>query len=166
MLGFIKDKYQMMFFMSVVAAHFFEHLVQIYQLKVLGMPRSESLGLLGYYYPWLIHSEWLHYGLALFMLLGIYYLRPMFLLREPADTWWTITLGLQFLHHIEHLVPLCQALSGHYLYGASKPQSLLQLWFPRIELHFTYNVIVMIPMCMAMFYLYEGMREGGRSANR
>jgi hypothetical protein len=151
-------KNQMTFFMSVVMAHFIEHLIQIYQLKILGWDRSESLGLLGVWHPWLIHSEWLHYGLALFMLIGIWYLLPSINTRR-ATYWWSITLFLQFLHHIEHLVPLVQALTGKYLYGSTKPMSLLQYWFPRIELHFTYNVIVMVPMSIAMVYFYIESRE-------
>lgn len=157
MIETIKSKYQLMFFMGILISHFFEHLIQIYQLKVMGLSRDQSLGLLGYYYPWLIHSEWLHYGLALFMLLGIWYLLPIF--KGRARKWWIITLVFQFFHHIEHLVPLVQALTGRYLYGASKAQSLLQYWFPRIELHFTYNVIVMIPLIIAMVYLYIENRE-------
>lgn len=154
----IKDKYKMMFFMTVVIGHFLEHVIQAYQLFILKLPRAECLGLLGYYYPWLIHSEWLHYSLALFMLVGLWYLRPLIYTRK-ARYWWKVTIVLQFLHHIEHLVPLTQSITKHYIYGASKPMSLLQIWIPRIELHFIYNVIVMIPMVIAMVYFYKETRN-------
>jgi hypothetical protein len=44
--------------MIVVALHFSEHLVQIWQLWVLGWPRPQCMGLLGLAYPWLMRSEW------------------------------------------------------------------------------------------------------------
>jgi len=48
----------MQIFMIVVALHFSEHLVQIWQLWVLGWPRPQCMGLLGLAYPWLMRSEW------------------------------------------------------------------------------------------------------------
>jgi hypothetical protein len=66
----------MQIFMIVVALHFSEHLVQIWQLWVLGWPRPQCMGLLGLAYPWLMRSEWLHYGHALFMLIGFAVFRP------------------------------------------------------------------------------------------
>jgi len=32
------------------------------------------------------------------------------------------------------------------------PVSILQLWFPRVELHLAYNTIVFIPMAIGMYY--------------
>ena len=40
----------------------------------------------------------------------------------------------------------------HYpLFGAKVPTSILQLVFPRVELHLFYNVVVFIPMVIAMW---------------
>ncbi|MGW2248845.1 hypothetical protein ACWCXH_01380 [Kitasatospora sp. NPDC001660] len=136
-------------FLIVVIGHWMEHLVQAYQIWGLGRPVPKARGVLGEFYPWLITSEWLHYGYAIVMLIGLFVLRPGFVGR--ARTWWTISLGIQFWHHIEHLLLLLQAQTGHYLFGRSVPTSILQLAFPRVELHLFYNTIVFIPMVVAMY---------------
>ena len=50
--------------MVIVLAHWAEHLVQAYQIYVMGWPRPKANGLVGLCYPWLIKSETLHYGYA------------------------------------------------------------------------------------------------------
>src|SRR5215210_8440379 len=65
-------------FMAIVLAHWAEHLLQAFQIYALGWPVPEARGVLGYFYPWLIKSETLHYGYALVMLFGLWVLRPGF----------------------------------------------------------------------------------------
>jgi hypothetical protein len=137
-------------FMAIVLAHWAEHLVQAYQIYVMGWPRPMANGLLGLWYPWLIKSEVLHYGYALVMLVGIWVLRKGFSGR--ARTWWTIALVIQFWHHIEHLLLITQATLHHNLCGRPVPMSVLQFFFPRVELHLFYNSIVFIPMAIGMYY--------------
>jgi hypothetical protein len=135
-------------FMIVVIGHWAEHLAQAYQLWVLDWPLPRARGVLGVPFPWLIKSEWLHYGYAIVMLIGLFLLRPGF--HGRSRRWWTIALVIQFWHHIEHLLLLLQAQTGHYLFGRSVPTSILQLAVPRVELHLFYNTIVFIPMVVAM----------------
>src|ERR1700727_3886174 len=94
-------------FMAIVLAHWGEHLVQAYQIFVMGWPRPKANGIVGLWYPWLIKSETLHYGYAVVMLAGIWILRKGFTGR--ARTWWTIALVIQFWHHIEHFLLITQA---------------------------------------------------------
>lgn len=138
-------------FMVIVLAHWAEHLVQAFQIYVLGWPVPQSLGILGLFYPWLIRSEVLHYGYAIVMLIGIFMLRPGFTEHE-SRRWWTIALVIQFFHHFEHLLLFGQALTGHNLFDRPVPTSLIQLWVPRVELHLFYNTIVFIPMVIGMYY--------------
>jgi hypothetical protein len=135
-------------FMVVVLAHWAEHIAQIIQFWGLGWPRAQAKGLLGYYYPRLVTSEWLHYGFAVVMLIGLILLRPGFVGR--ARTWWNVALWIQVWHHFEHLLLLIQASTHSYFFGKKVPTSTLQLLFPRIELHLFYNSIVSIPMAIAM----------------
>ncbi|AGL16743.1 hypothetical protein [Actinoplanes sp. N902-109] len=135
-------------FMIVVIGHWAEHIAQAYQLWVLGWAPPQARGVLGLPFPWLIKSEWLHYGYAIVMLIGLFLLRPGFTGR--ARTWWTVALAIQFWHHIEHLLLLLQAQTGHYLFGRAVPTSILQLLVPRVELHLFYNTIVFLPMVVAM----------------
>jgi hypothetical protein len=137
-------------FMVVVLGHWAEHVAQAYQIWVLGWPRPKAGGLLGLLYPWLVTSEWLHYGYALVMLIALFLLRPGFAGR--ARTWWTVALAIQFWHHIEHLLLLIQAQTGHNFFGRAVPTSVLQLVFPRVELHLFYNSIVFIPMMIGLYF--------------
>jgi hypothetical protein len=138
-------------FMVIVLAHWAEHLCQAFQIYVLGWPVPESRGLLGQFYPWLITSETLHYAYALVMLAGLWLFRPGFT-GVKDRWWWTLALGIQFFHHIEHFLLIAQATTGHNFFGRPVPTSLIQLWVPRVELHLFYNTIVFIPMIIGMYY--------------
>ena len=145
-------------FMVVVLGHWAEHIVQAWQIWVLHLPRPQARGLLGEPFPWLISSEWLHYGYALVMLIGLVLLRPGF--AGKARTWWTVALVIQFWHHIEHFLLLLQAQTGHFFWGKPVPTSILQLVYPRVELHLFYNSIVFIPMLVAVYlHLRPSPRE-------
>jgi hypothetical protein len=138
-------------FMAIVLAHWAEHLLQAFQIYGLGWPVPESRGLLGYFFPWLVRSEALHYAYALLMLSGLWLLRSGF--RGTIDRrWWMIAFWIQFWHHIEHALLQGQYLFGHNLFGQPVPTSILQLWAPRVELHLFYNTIVFIPMAIAMYH--------------
>jgi hypothetical protein len=138
-------------FMFIVLAHWAEHLIQAFQIYALGWPVPQARGLLGYFYPWLIKSELLHYGYAVVMLAGLWVLRPGFT-AVIERRWWTVALAIQFFHHVEHAILFGQALVGQNLLGRPVPTSLVQLWVPRVELHLFYNTIVFLPMVIAMYY--------------
>src|SRR6202034_2940302 len=137
-------------FMVIVLAHWGEHLVQAYQIWVMGWPISKANGILGLWYPWLIKSETLHYGYALVMLIGLWILRKGFTGR--SYTWWMIAFWIQFWHHIEHFLLISQATLHHNLFGRPVPTSIVQLFIPRVQLHLFYNSIVFVPMVVAMYY--------------
>ncbi|TDV41091.1 hypothetical protein [Actinophytocola oryzae] len=132
----------------VVIAHWVEHIAQAYQIYVLDWARPKAGGALGLAFPWLVKSEWLHYGFAVFMLVGFVLLRHGFTGR--ARSWWNAAMWIQVWHHFEHLLLLLQALTGSYLMGRPVPTSIAQLVFPRVELHLFYNAIVFVPMVVAM----------------
>lgn len=138
------------FFMAIVLLHWGEHLAQAYQIWVMGWPRPQANGILGLWYPWLIKSETLHYGYAVVMLIGLWILRKGF--TGLSYKWWSVALYIQFWHHIEHFLLIAQATLHHNLFGKPVPCSILQLFFPRVELHLFYNGIVFIPMVIGMYY--------------
>ncbi|HEY0760044.1 MAG TPA: hypothetical protein VGD59_12400 [Acidisarcina sp.] len=137
-------------FMVVVLGHWAEHLAQAWQIYVMGWPRPRANGVLGLWYPWLIKSETMHYGYALVMLTGLWVLRRGF--TGTGRKWWTVALVIQFWHHFEHLLLISQATLHHNLFGKPVPCSILQLFFPRVELHLFYNSIVFVPMVIGMYY--------------
>ena len=137
-------------FLTVVLAHWAEHLLQALQIFVLGWPRPAALGVLGVVFPWLVTSEWLHYAYAIVMLIGLIVLRGAY--QGRARAWWDVALVLQVWHHFEHALLLGQALTGANLFGSPVPVSILQLVVPRAELHLFYNAVVFVPMLTAMIY--------------
>jgi hypothetical protein len=145
-------------FLAVVLAHWAEHVVQAYQVWVLDRPRPAARGVLGQIFPWLVTSEWLHYGYAIVMLAGLFLLRPGFVGR--ALIWWTVALVIQFWHHIEHLLLLIQAQTHTFFFDGTVPTSVAQVIVPRVELHLFYNSIVFIPMVVAVYlHLRPNARE-------
>src|SRR5262249_30225115 len=76
-------------------------------------------------------------------------LRPGFAGR--GRRWWDVALGIQVWHHFEHLLLLSQVIVGANLFGSPVPTSVLQVFFPRVELHLVYNALVSIPMAIALY---------------
>jgi hypothetical protein len=138
-------------FIVVVLAHWAEHLLQAFQIYMLGWAVPEARGLLGHFYPWLVQSEVLHYVYAVVMLVGLWVLRYGFTAVSDRR-WWTIALAIQFFHHFEHALLQGQAIIGRNLLGLPVPTSIVQLWVPRVELHLFYNAVVFVPMIIAMYY--------------
>lgn len=136
-------------FLVIVLSHWAEHVVQAIQIWVLDRPVPESRGVFGQWFPWVVKSEALHYGYALVMLAGLIVLRPGFV--GEARLWWNVALGIQVWHHFEHLLLFIQAQTDRHLFGRAVPTSILQLQFPRVELHLFYNGLVFIPMIVAMY---------------
>jgi hypothetical protein len=149
-------------FLVIVLAHWAEHLTQAVQIYVLGWTVPEARGVLGIPFPWLVTSEWMHYGYALVMLVGLFLLRPGF--TGTSRTWWNTTLGVQVWHHFEHLLLLVQSLTGSYLMGKAAPTSIVQLFAPRVELHLFYNALVTLPMVIAMALHSRADKAGRPSA--
>jgi hypothetical protein len=137
-------------FLIIILAHWTEHIWQAFQVYFLKWPRAHSHGALGLLFPWLNTSEWLHYGYAFIMLAGFVLLRPGFVGR--ARFWWNLALAIQVWHFFEHGLLLTQALLGVNFFDSPVRTSILQLVFPRVELHLFYNAIVFIPMVVAMVY--------------
>jgi hypothetical protein len=154
-------KMALQLFMVIVLAHWAEHLSQASQVYILGWDRPHAGGALGHLFPWLVKSEWLHYGYAIVMLAGLIVLRPGFV--GLGLTWWTVALAIQLWHHFEHLLLLVQALTQRNLFGAAVPTSILQLVLPRMELHLFYNAIVFIPMVIAVYFHFHP-RSGDKEA--
>jgi hypothetical protein len=143
-----RHRFALNVFLAITLAHWAEHVVQAIQIWALDRPVPESRGVFGAWFPWLVSSEALHYGYALVMLAGLWLLRPGFTGR--ARMWWTVALGIQVWHHLEHLILLAQAQSDVHLLGRDVPTSVVQLLFPRVELHLFYNAVVFVPMLLAM----------------
>lgn len=147
-------------FVAIMIAHWLEHIVQAYQVYGMGYERHHAMGMLGQIYPWLVHSEWMHFGYAVLTMLGLVILRDGF--SGYALAWWNAALIIQIWHLFEHTLLFVQAQGGFRLWGATEPTSVLQLFWPRIELHLFYNSVVTVPIVIAMVISW---RERLRASN-
>lgn len=143
-------KHALIAYTLFVLGHWAEHFLQAVQIYVLGWKVPEARGFLGYFYPWLVKSEAMHYFYAVAMLTAFWLFRTGF--KDRSYRWWMVAFWIQFWHHIEHALLQGQALAGQNLFGSPVPMSIAQLWIPRVELHLFYNTIVTIPMVLAMYY--------------
>lgn len=151
-------KRALLVYMIVVFGHWVEHILQAYQVFILHWAPADAGGLLGFWYPWLAQSEVLHFVYNFSLLAGLFLLRPAF--QGRARTWWTVAALVQGWHFFEHLLLQAQWLTGIYLFEASQQTGILQLWIPRVELHFLYNTLVFLPMLLGLFfYTRERKRE-------
>jgi hypothetical protein len=136
-------------YLAIVVLHWIEHLFQAAQIWMLEMPRPEALWALGYVFPWLVKSEVMHFGYALIMFTCLVLLLPGF--RGASRGWWLASTIIQGWHLVEHSTLQIQATIGTNLFGSPVPTSFLQPIIPRPELHLVYNLIVFVPMIVAMW---------------
>jgi hypothetical protein len=151
-------------FGAVVVLHWVEHVVQAVQIWAFGYAKPAARGLLGAVWPWLVSSEWLHYGFAVVMLAGLAVLLSGFTGRARA--FWIVALAIQVWHLVEHQILFIQAQSHTPWFGAKVPTSVLQQFWPmaRPEIHLVYNMLVTIPMLVALwFHMYPPLSERGRA---
>jgi hypothetical protein len=149
-------------FGAIVVFHWAEHLVQAFQIWVLHTKKPAARGVLGSVWPWLISSEWLHYAFAVVMLAGLALLARGFTGRARA--FWLVALAIQTWHLVEHQILFIQAQTGTPWFGAKVPTSFLQLASPmaRPEIHLFYNMVVTVPMLVALwFHMYPPVHERG-----
>ena len=123
--------------------------------RSLGYDRHHAGGLLGQIFPWLMHSEWLHFAYAVLTFAGLLLLYRAF--AGTALAWWKVAMIIQAWHLVEHSLLFAQAQGGFLLWGAKEPTSVVQLFFPRIELHLFYNSVVTIPIVVAMLLRWKSM---------
>lgn len=132
---------------AVQGVHVIEHVIQLIQVEVLGVPDDEALGLLGYVFA--IHGteEWLH------LVFNAAYLASLYVLLVPLHRltrrgvvpamWFTLfAFGalLESWHLVEHLVIIHNAIAN----GGGCPCPGIgdrALNVSDTQLHFVYNVV-------------------------
>lgn len=144
-------------YLLLVFLHWSEHLMQIYQVYILGWLPKEAGGILGLWYPWLAAAEVLHFAYNALQLAGLVALRRD--VTGRARAWWDVAIAAQSWHFLEHLLLQVQWLTGVYLFGASQQMGIGQLWFPRLELHFAYNLMVFVPTLVASVLYFRAFRR-------
>lgn len=146
-------------FMVIAGGHFAEHLVQLVQYVILGWSVREAGGILGLWFPGLAASEYLHSGWNTLQLTGLILLWPLFRLQGTAAFFWRLAIIAQTWHWLEHVLLQLQYVTGYYLFNAIKQQGFLELFFPRLELHFVYNLVSFTPTLIAVLLYWQRIRK-------
>ena len=130
----------------VQGIHVVEHVIQLIQVYVLGVPDDQALGLLGYVFQFQGTEEWLHLVFNAAYLAALYLLvRPLRdLVPDPVPVWaFAVFLvgavGLESWHLVEHLVIISHVLANH---GCPCPGiGDVVLGTTDTVLHFAYNAL-------------------------
>ena len=110
-------------FMSAVVViqggHVVEHIVQLVQVSLLGVPEQEALGLLGYVLQFNGTEEWLHLGYNSLYLLSLYALIvPLWRITPavlPTSAFWfflAASVWLETWHMVEHGVIISHVIAN------------------------------------------------------
>lgn len=137
------------FFVAVVAiqsVHMFEHVVQVAQVYLLGVPDNNALGLLGYVIQFNDTEEWLHLAFNGAFLLSLYALAlpmrglvPGVLPPAAFGVFLAGAVGLESWHVVEHLVIISNVIRND---GCPCPGiGDAALGVTDTQLHFVYNAV-------------------------
>jgi hypothetical protein len=148
----------------VQGVHVIEHVIQLIQVFVLGIPDDKALGLLGYIFQFQGTEEWLH------LVFNLTYLSALLLLVVPlrgvvpdAVPRWAYAaflfgVGLEGWHNIEHAVIISNVLRNG---GCPCPGiGDVALGISDTVLHFFYNAIAYSATVPAFFYYISRTHPG------
>ena len=125
--------------------HVGEHLVQVTQLRVLGLGGRHAHGVFG-----ALDIEWVHFAWNAWILLAV----VLLLVRFATNAWLWVTLPLAAWHLGEHVV----LIAAYVATGTAGNPGLLAMGgllagglpVARPELHFAYNLAETIPLVIGL----------------
>lgn len=133
-------------FLAVVAvvqgAHMFEHVVQLLQVTVFGVPDDEALGLLGYVVQFNDTEEWLHLGYNVVFAVALWVLVVPLWRVLPRRAFWTFAVTcvlLETWHVVEHSVIISRVIANDGCPCPGIGDAALSI--SDTVLHFGYNAI-------------------------
>lgn len=155
-------------FMTVVVVvqggHMVEHIVQLLQVTVFGVPDDQALGLLGYLIQFNGTEEWLHLGYNVLYLLALYLLMiPLWRVTPavlPRGGFWfflAASVWVETYHMVEHGVIIRNVVANG---GCPCPGiGDRALGVSDTVLHFFYNGIAYAGIVVAYYYVlrYRGL---------
>ena len=153
----------------VQGIHVIEHIIQLIQVFLLGVPDDEALGLLGYVFMVQGTEEWLHLAFNATYLLALYLLLPPLRRRvpHPVPVWAFTTfvagaVGLESWHMIEHGVIIANVIAHN---GCPCPGiGDAALGITDTVLHFYYNTLTYLALLVPFWYVRHGRPLVGRAA--
>ena len=155
------------YFMTAVVAiqggHVVEHIVQLLQVSVLGVPEQDALGLLGYVLQFNGTEEWLHLGYNTFYLVALYALIvPLWRIKGTVLPDWAFwfflaaSVWLETWHMVEHGVIISRVIANG---GCPCPGiGDVALGLSDTILHFGYNLVAYAGVVVAYAYVVRDRR--------
>jgi hypothetical protein len=165
MPGFVDAVFRPLFVGVVVVQgiHVIEHVIQLIQVFVLGIPDDKALGLLGYIFQLQGTEEWLH------LVFNVTYLTALLLLVVPlrgavpdaVPRWayaaFVFGVAMEGWHNIEHAVIISNVIRNG---GCPCPGiGDVALGISDTVLHFFYNAIAYSATVPAFFYYISRTRS-------
>jgi hypothetical protein len=160
------------YFMTAVVAiqggHVIEHIIQVIQVFLLGVPEENALGLLGYVLQFNGTEEWLHLGYNSFYLLALYALivplRRITPAVLPMAAFWfflAASVWVETWHMVEHGVIISNVIAndGCPCPGIADPA----LGLSDTVLHFFYNALAYAGLAYAYLIV---LRDRGYALRR
>lgn len=125
--------------------HFVEHLVQIYQIHVLGLTGPAARGIFGQ-----LDIEWVHFGFNTYLLIAFLLLA----LKFRRNPWLWVSVVVAVVHEIEHLYIMTNFLRTGTpgLPGLLARGGVIHIPLSRADVHFLYNLVESIPMMLAFVW--------------
>jgi hypothetical protein len=160
------------YFMTAVVliqgGHVVEHIVQLVQVFVLGVPEEDALGLLGYVLQFNGTEEWLHLGYNAFYLLALYALilplwriTPAVLPYRAFGFYVGASVWIETWHIVEHGVIIANVIAND---GCPCPGiGDVALGLSDTVLHFIYNALAYAGLAYAYLLVRRDRRGSARS---
>lgn len=167
------------FFATVVIVqglHSVEHIIQLVQVYVFGVPSERAFGVLGYVFNFSGTAEWLHlvYNVAFLsslfaLVLGIHELLLAGVIPRWAYRFFLVGgVGLETWHMTEHAVIISRVISNHGCPCPGIGDRALNV--SDIQLHFVYNAITYSSIVVSFVFVHrrrriDRLRASVRSTN-
>jgi hypothetical protein len=155
--------------LAIQGGHVVEHVVQLVQVFVLGVPEDEALGLLGYVLQFNGTEEWLHLGYNGVYLLALYALiMPLWRLTPSVIPFWgfaffiVASVWTESWHIVEHGVIIARVIAND---GCPCPGiGDVALGVSDTVLHFVYNAVAYAGLVCAYVFVLRDRRSAATSS--
>jgi hypothetical protein len=167
--GPVLGKRLLVFYALVVvvqSVHVVEHIIQLVQVYVFGVPDDDALGLLGYIYQFQGTEEWLHLVFNLVFLTSLVLIAVRLLrsrVARSAVPIWAMAgflffgVWLEGWHVVEHVVIISNVVAND---GCPCPGIVdAQLGVSDTILHFGYNTVAYAATTLPLWFVLRSGRE-------
>ena len=168
MPGLSETAFRRLFFATVTVQgiHVFEHVIQLVQVFILGIPDDNALGLLGYVFQLQGTEEWLHLVFnATYLTALVLLVMPLRRLVPQTVPPWAFAVflsgvALEGWHNVEHIVIISNVIANS---GCPCPGIVdAAVGVTDTVLHFFYNLIAYLSILPPLWYLTRARSSGAR----